>query len=112
MIPIIILAKKKSRRIIRITLLLLLLLRTECGKPCFPYLTEFLALVVRYERTQVLETRVYRLHSPPLVGVGDLPAHPFLVFHVGIYLRRSMAHHDRRKSARRRGIHAFLGRVR
>lgn len=68
--------------------------------------------MMRYKRTQILETRVYRLHSAPLVRVGDLPAHPFLVLHVGVYLRRPMAHHDRRQSARRRRIHAFLGRVR
>lgn len=74
---------------------------------CISHLAEFLALVVRYERSQVLETRVYRLHPAPLVGVGNLPTHPFLVLHCGAHLRRPMAYHDRRESGRR-WIHALL----
>lgn len=71
------------------------------------HLAKLLALVVWYERPQVLETRIYRLHSSSLVRVGDLPAHPFLMLHGNAHLRRPVAHHDGRESGWRR-IHTFL----
>jgi len=76
-----------------------------------PHLAEFLSLVMRDQCPQVLETRVYRLHSAPLIGVGDFPAHSLLVFHCGTHLGRPMANYDGCESGRRR-IHTFLGRIR
>lgn len=76
----------------------------------FVHLAEFLSLVVRYERPQILETRVYRLHTTSLVGVGDLPAHSFFVLHANGHLGRPMANHNRCKT-RWRWIHSFLGSV-
>lgn len=47
-------------------------------------LAEFLALVVRQQRPQRLETGVDALHSPPLVAVGDFPPDPLLGLHCSV----------------------------